>query len=219
MAGDCCSTGSRLRHRYGSPTVSCKGSETSSGEPGSRSRSSPRVRVGRRCGASRIFGSGLRETLPPGHANAVPLATSDSGAIGTESQQSFFGPENPTSCSPTGRVWSNHLCGQPRQFLSLSDVRPGRGILGSRTGQCGRCRVSEDSRSQRYCLELLDRSVGASAQSACQRFAVENLAGRGSRCRPCPRARYHKHFLALWKDADPDIPILKEAKAEYAKLQ
>jgi len=22
----------------------------------------------------------------------------------------------------------------------------------------------------------------------------------------------------LWKDADPDIPILKEAKAEYAKL-
>jgi tetratricopeptide (TPR) repeat protein len=26
-------------------------------------------------------------------------------------------------------------------------------------------------------------------------------------------------FFALWKDADPDIPILKEAKAEYAKLQ
>jgi hypothetical protein len=26
-------------------------------------------------------------------------------------------------------------------------------------------------------------------------------------------------FLALWKDADPDIPILKQAKAEYAKLQ
>jgi hypothetical protein len=26
-------------------------------------------------------------------------------------------------------------------------------------------------------------------------------------------------FLTLWKDADPDIPILKKAKAEYAKLQ
>jgi len=25
--------------------------------------------------------------------------------------------------------------------------------------------------------------------------------------------------FALWKDADPDIPILKEAKAEYVKLQ
>ena len=29
----------------------------------------------------------------------------------------------------------------------------------------------------------------------------------------------YKEFLTLWKDADPDIPILKEAKAEYAKLQ
>jgi serine/threonine protein kinase/predicted Zn-dependent protease len=29
----------------------------------------------------------------------------------------------------------------------------------------------------------------------------------------------YKDFLALWKDADPDIPILKQAKAEYANLQ
>jgi eukaryotic-like serine/threonine-protein kinase len=29
----------------------------------------------------------------------------------------------------------------------------------------------------------------------------------------------YKDFLTLWKDADPDIPILKEAKAEYLKLQ
>jgi hypothetical protein len=29
----------------------------------------------------------------------------------------------------------------------------------------------------------------------------------------------YQDFLALWKDADPDIPILKEAKGEYAKLQ
>jgi hypothetical protein len=29
----------------------------------------------------------------------------------------------------------------------------------------------------------------------------------------------YKDFLTLWKDADLDIPILKEAKAEYAKLQ
>jgi DNA-binding winged helix-turn-helix (wHTH) protein len=29
----------------------------------------------------------------------------------------------------------------------------------------------------------------------------------------------YKNFLTLWKDADPDIPLLKEAKAEYAKLQ
>jgi serine/threonine protein kinase len=29
----------------------------------------------------------------------------------------------------------------------------------------------------------------------------------------------YQDFLTLWKDGDPDIPILKQAKAEYAKLQ
>jgi eukaryotic-like serine/threonine-protein kinase len=29
----------------------------------------------------------------------------------------------------------------------------------------------------------------------------------------------YQDFFAHWKDADPDIPILKEAKSEYAKLQ
>jgi predicted Zn-dependent protease len=29
----------------------------------------------------------------------------------------------------------------------------------------------------------------------------------------------YQDFLTLWKDADPDIPILKQAKAEYARLE
>ncbi|HWY40857.1 MAG TPA: hypothetical protein VNX27_08680, partial [Chthoniobacterales bacterium] len=29
----------------------------------------------------------------------------------------------------------------------------------------------------------------------------------------------YQDFFSLWKNADPDVPILKEAKAEYAKLQ
>ena len=32
------------------------------------------------------------------------------------------------------------------------------------------------------------------------------------------RAEYRR-FLTFWKDADPDIPILQQAKAEYARLQ
>jgi hypothetical protein len=32
------------------------------------------------------------------------------------------------------------------------------------------------------------------------------------------RAAY-QDFFKLWKDADPYIPVLKEAKAEFAKLQ
>jgi eukaryotic-like serine/threonine-protein kinase len=34
-----------------------------------------------------------------------------------------------------------------------------------------------------------------------------------------PKARAgYQDFLALWKDADPDVPVLKQAKAEYAKI-
>jgi hypothetical protein len=29
----------------------------------------------------------------------------------------------------------------------------------------------------------------------------------------------YQDFLSLWKDADPDIPILKQAKTEYDKLR
>jgi hypothetical protein len=32
------------------------------------------------------------------------------------------------------------------------------------------------------------------------------------------RAAY-QDFFTLWKDADQEIPILKEAKAEYTRLQ
>ncbi len=35
---------------------------------------------------------------------------------------------------------------------------------------------------------------------------------------PKARAAY-QDFLGLWKDADPDIPIFRQAKAEYAKVQ
>jgi len=35
-----------------------------------------------------------------------------------------------------------------------------------------------------------------------------------------PKAKSaYENFLTLWRDADSDIPILKQAKAEYRKLQ
>jgi len=45
---------------------------------------------------------------------------------------------------------------------------------------------------------------------------------QGAPLQPDARAKAraaYQDFLTLWKDADPDIPILKEAKAEYAKPQ
>jgi predicted Zn-dependent protease len=35
---------------------------------------------------------------------------------------------------------------------------------------------------------------------------------------PHAHAEY-RDFLALWKDADPDVPVLMQAKAEYSRLQ
>jgi len=40
------------------------------------------------------------------------------------------------------------------------------------------------------------------------------LAGDNSNSRTA-----YQDFFELWKDADPDIPILKQAKAEYVKFQ
>jgi len=39
------------------------------------------------------------------------------------------------------------------------------------------------------------------------------LAGDNAKARTA-----YQDFLALWKDADPDVPVLKQAKAEYARL-
>jgi len=40
------------------------------------------------------------------------------------------------------------------------------------------------------------------------------LAGDKARARVA-----YQDFFAVWKDADPEIPIVREVKAEYAKLQ
>jgi hypothetical protein len=89
----------------------------------------------------------------------------------------------------------------------------------------GSCRlpVSEGHRPQRHCLELLDRSVGASGSGSCQRLAGENFSRQGQGAdADAARVRAlaaYKDFPTLSKNADPAIRILKEAKAEYAKLQ
>ncbi len=47
-------------------------------------------------------------------------------------------------------------------------------------------------------------------------YALE--AAKDPAARDKARAAY-QNFLTLWKDADPDIPIYKQAKAEYARLR
>jgi eukaryotic-like serine/threonine-protein kinase len=77
--------------------------------------------------------------------------------------------------------------------------------------------------------EILDRSgivgncwTGALAHLGVARANV--LQAKNSQGADADAARVralaaYKDFFTLWKDADPDIPIYKQAKAEYAKLR
>jgi hypothetical protein len=66
-----------------------------------------------------------------------------------------------------------------------------------------------------YALEASTGHVGtaASAVPAEQCSAADRDAAR------VRALAAYKDFLTLWKDADPEIPILKQAKPEYAELQ
>ncbi|HEX8896605.1 MAG TPA: hypothetical protein VF783_25045, partial [Terriglobales bacterium] len=59
---------------------------------------------------------------------------------------------------------------------------------------------------------VINEPIGALARLQLGRAYA--LAGDSAKA----KASY-QDFLTLWKDADPDIPIYKQAKAEYAKLQ
>jgi eukaryotic-like serine/threonine-protein kinase len=48
---------------------------------------------------------------------------------------------------------------------------------------------------------------------------TKNLSGADADAARVRALAAYKDFFTLWKDADSDIPILKQAKAEYAKLQ
>src|ERR1700730_4076885 len=58
---------------------------------------------------------------------------------------------------------------------------------------------------------VLNFPLGALARLGLARAYA--ISGDGAKSRTA-----YQDFFALWRDADPDLPVLKEAKAEYAKL-
>jgi len=61
---------------------------------------------------------------------------------------------------------------------------------------------------------------GRDPLSAMYPFAHLGLARAALLMNDAPAARKHyEDFLALWKDADQDLPILMEAKKEYEQLK
>jgi eukaryotic-like serine/threonine-protein kinase len=58
---------------------------------------------------------------------------------------------------------------------------------------------------------VFNEPIGALAYLQLGRAYV--LSGEDTKARSA-----YQDFLSIWKDADPDVPILKEARAEYARL-
>jgi hypothetical protein len=52
--------------------------------------------------------------------------------------------------------------------------------------------------------------------NALQAKTLKGVDADGARARALAA---YKTFLTLWKDADPGLPLLKEAKSEFAKLR
>ena len=58
--------------------------------------------------------------------------------------------------------------------------------------------------------------LGVARANALQAKTLQGAEGDAARARAMAA---YRDFLTLWKDADPNIPILKAAKTEYAHLQ
>jgi predicted Zn-dependent protease len=81
-----------------------------------------------------------------------------------------------------------------------------------------------DPTSLLYTLARLGLGRAYALQGGVGAGLVPDRAGRpqGAPLQPNALAKArtaYQDFLALWKDADPDVPILKQAKEEYEKLR
>jgi hypothetical protein len=107
------------------------------------------------------------------------------------------------------QVFAVHKCAADATILdelfSCSEIIPAPGYNGVAA-------VSEFQKLLDHCGIVVNFPLGALAHLGLARAYA--LSGDTAKARTA-----YQDFFTLWKDADPDIPILKEAKAEYANLQ
>ena len=88
----------------------------------------------------------------------------------------------------------------------------GEAYLAAHQGSEAAAEFQKSSTTPGLCFGIvLNEPIGALAHLQIGRaYAMQGQTAKASAA--------YQDFLKLWKDADPDIPVLKQAKAEYAKL-
>ena len=117
---------------------------------------------------------------------------------------------NPARAVSFLEVAAPYELGNPSPFGNLYPIYVrGQAYLLSRNG---RAAATEFQKIIDHSGIVLNYPTGALA--FVQLGRAEAMSGDMEKARTA-----YQGFFALWKTADPDIPILKEAKAEYARLQ
>jgi hypothetical protein len=206
------------RLQRGSAAICGRGSKACSGESWCGERGGTCVCHGGRYSASRVFGSRFRETFPARHSDAVALAASDSGAIGAGWRQKkpALALKALPAASPVEfglkQSGSNISCLYPVYVHGQVYLAAGQGNAAAAEFQ----KILDHGGIVWNCWTGALAHLGVARANALQ--ARTSQGGDADAARVRALAAY-KDFLTLWKDADPDIPILKEAKAEFGKLQ
>lgn len=110
-------------------------------------------------------------------------------------------------CERIAYVYMRQASGQLRH-----DGIPGALGAAYLAGHQGREAAAEFQKIRDHPGVVQNEPIGALAHLQLGRAYV--LSGDTAKARLA-----YNDFLSLWKGADPDIPILKQAKEEYAKLQ
>jgi eukaryotic-like serine/threonine-protein kinase len=131
--------------------------------------------------------------------------------------------KNPTSALNTVQAASPIELGQIQFVANISCLHPtyirGEAYLTAGQGDAAAAefqKILDHSGIVWNCWTGALAHLGAARANALQSRTLQGADADLARTRALAA---YKDFLTLWKDADPDIPILKEAKAEYAKLQ
>jgi eukaryotic-like serine/threonine-protein kinase len=164
-------------------------------------------------------------------AEAFALAgdTTKSASLLAELSRQF--PDNQflrSIISPLAQAAQNLQKNQPEQAIAaLETVRPyelgtgprAAGFMGNYLRGVAYLKLRDGTKAAAEFQRILDHQ-GVSASDITYALARLNLGRAYTLQGDHAKARTaYQDFLARWKDADPDLPVLKEAQAEYAKLQ